>query len=249
MKKLETNDWIVLNNIIYKIYTTDNLDEMRSNLFDELKMIIDFDSADFYLASKEPGHMLCNPITYNCDLDLSEMYEDIDYSRGIVASGKMLIYRETDIISDETRIESEYYQKVYKPNNWHFALQMVLARHKKFLGAITFYRTIGKENFHYDDIFVLDLLKDHLAYRLEQFEKHKEIGIEKYTVSEAKEKFELTRREGEILSFLMEGKDNVHICEELVITENTLKKHILNLYRKLGINSRTQLFKMIKEFD
>ena len=108
MKKLETNDWIVLNNIIYKIYTTDNLDEMRSNLFDELKMIIDFDSADFYLASKEPGHMLCNPITYNCDLDLSEMYEDIDYSRGIVASGKMLIYRETDIISDETRIESEY---------------------------------------------------------------------------------------------------------------------------------------------
>ena len=248
MKKLETNDWIVLNNIIYKIYTTDNLDEMRSNLFDELKMIIDFDSADFYLASKEPGHMLCNPITYNCDLDLSEMYEDIDYSRGIVASGKMLIYRETDIISDEARIESEYYQKVYKPNNWHFALQMVLARHKKFLGTITFYRTIGKENFHYDDIFVLDLLKDHLAYRLEQFFKSKEMGNEKYTVKEAINMFCLTKREGEILRFLMSGKDNIQICEQLVITDNTLKKHILNLYRKLGINKRTQLFKMIKEF-
>ncbi|MBO6128343.1 MAG: helix-turn-helix transcriptional regulator [Pseudobutyrivibrio sp.] len=248
MKKLETNDWIILNNIIYKIYTTDNLDEMRRNLFDELKMIIDFDSADFYLASKEPGHLLCNPITYNCDLDLSEMYEDIDYSRGIVASGKMLIYRETDIISDETRIESEYYQKVYKPNNWHFALQMVLARHKKFLGAITFYRTIGKENFHYDDIFILDLLKDHLAYRLEQYDKNKEMGIVKYTVSEAINMFDLTKREGEILRFLIGGKDNIHICEQLVITENTLKKHILNLYRKLGINNRTQLFKMIKEF-
>lgn len=248
MKKLETNDWIILNNIIYKIYTTDNLDEMRRNLFDELKMIIDFDSADFYLASKEPGHMLCNPITYNCDLDLSEMYEDIDYSRGIVASGKMLIYRETDIISDEARVESEYYQKVYKPNNWHFALQMVLARHKKFLGAITFYRTIGKENFHYDDIFILDLLKDHLAYRLEQYDKNKEMGIVKYTVSEAINMFDLTKREGEILRFLIGGKDNIHICEQLVITENTLKKHILNLYRKLGINNRTQLFKMIKEF-
>lgn len=248
MKKLETNDWIILNNIIYKIYTTDNLDEMRRNLFDELKMIIDFDSADFYLASKEPGHMLCNPVTYNCDLDLSEMYEGIDYSRGIVASGKMLIYRETDIISDETRIESEYYQKVYKPNNWHFALQMVLARHKKFLGAITFYRTIGKENFHYDDIFILDLLKDHLAYRLEQYDKNKEMGIVKYTVSEAINMFDLTKREGEILRFLIGGKDNIHICEQLVITENTLKKHILNLYRKLGINNRTQLFKMIKEF-
>ncbi len=247
MKKLETNDWIILNNIIYKIYTTENFDEMRGTLFEELKMIIDFDSADFYLASQEKGHILCDPVTYNCDADLSEMYEDIDYSRGIVASGKMLIYRETDIISDEARVETEYYQKVYKPNNWHYALQMVIARHKKFLGAITFYRTIGKENFHYDDIFVLDMLKDHLAYRLDQHVRNNEIVGGKITVKEATKKYELTKRESEILKALMDGKDNNDICDELVITPNTLKKHILNIYRKLDVNNRVQLFKMVRE--
>ena len=67
------------------------------------------------------------------------------------------------------------------------------------------------------------------------------------TVSAAVQEYNLTRREETILRLLMEGRDNVRICEALVITENTLKKHILNLYRKLGINNRVGLFKMIKE--
>ena len=249
MKKMETNDWIMLNNIIYKIYTTENFDDMRYEILDQLKMVLDFDSADFYMASREEGKLLCDPVTYNCDMDLSEMYEDLDYSRGIVASGKMLIYRETDIISDEARVQTDYYQKVYKPNNWHYALQMVIARNKKLLGAITFYRTIGKENFLYDDIFVLDMLKDHLAYRLEQFYKSEEAGMDKITVTEAVVKYDLTKREHMILKQLMSGKDHAQICEELVISSNTLKKHILNIYRKMGIKNRVQLFKMVKEFE
>ena len=249
MKKMETNDWIILNNIIFKIHTTECFNDMRFELLDQLKMVLDFDSADFYMASREEGKLLCNPVTYNCDEDLSEMYENLDYSRGIVASGKTLIYRETDIISDEARIKTDYYKKVYMPNKWHYALQMVIARHKKFLGAVTFYRTIGKEDFQYDDIFVLDMLKDHLAHRLEKFYNSGESGMSKITVSEAVDKYDLTRREHTILRRLMSGMDNGDICEELVITPNTLKKHILNIYRKLGIKNRVQLFKMIKEFE
>jgi len=33
----------------------------------------------------------------------------------------------------------------------------------------------------------------------------------------------------------------------LSISVNTLKKHILNIYRKLGIRNRVQMFKLIKE--
>ena len=193
MKKMETNDWIMLNNIIYKIYTTENFDDMRYEILDQLKMVLDFDSADFYMASREEGKLLCDPVTYNCE--------------------------------------------------------MVIARNKKFLGAITFYRIIGKENFLYDDIFVLDMLKDHLAYRLEQFYKSEETGMDKITVTEAVVKYDLTKREHMILKQLMSGKDHAQICEELVISSNTLKKHILNIYRKMGIKNRVQLFKMVKEFE
>ncbi len=249
MKKLEANDWLLLNNIIYRIYTTPDFDSMRYDLLEQLKMVIDFDSADFYMASDKEGRLLCDPVTYNCDIDLSEAYEDIDYSRGIVGSGKMLIYRETDIISDEVRVETDYYKKVYRPNNWHYALQAVIAKHKHFLAAITFYRTIGKEDFRYDDIFVLDILKDHLAYRLEQQRASGNDANGKLTVTEAAEKYGCTRKEHAILKLLMSGTDTAGICDELVISPNTLKKHILNIYRKLGIKNRVQLFKMVKEYE
>lgn len=247
MRKLETNDWIILNNIIYKIHTTDNLDEMRSELLEQLKIVIDYDSADFFLASKDEGSLLVSPVTYNCDMDLSEVYENFDYGSGIMKSGKSLIYRETDILSDEDRVESEYYKRVYKPNNWHYALHFIIAKHQKFLGTITFYRTIGKENFQYDDIFVLDMLKDHLAYRIEKHILGIDTSVEKLTISESIEKYELSKREAAVLKELMTGKDNNLICEELFITTNTLKKHILNIYRKMGIKNRIQLFKMVKE--
>ena len=48
MRKMETNDWMILNNIIYKIYTTECFNDMRYEILDQLKMILDFDSADFY---------------------------------------------------------------------------------------------------------------------------------------------------------------------------------------------------------
>lgn len=247
MRTLETNDWILLNSIIYKIYTMENFNQMRQQFLEQIKMLIDFDSADFYLASSNGEEKLAMPVFYNCEEDLSELYDNIDYSRGILYSGKSLIYRETDIISDEARVETEYYKKVYKPNNWHYSLQMILARDKQFVGVVTFYRTIGKDNFQYDDIFLLDMLKDHLAFRLYQQKKSGDLLEEKLTVTAATEKYELTRREQTILQLLMAGKLNLEICDELTITENTLKKHILNIYRKLGIKNRVQMFKMIKE--
>lgn len=247
MRTLETNDWIFLNNIIYKIYTVSDIDEMREQFLDLMKMLIDYDSADFHLASPDGKNKLISPVLYNCEEDLSMVYDELDYSRGILYGGKTLIYRETDIISDSKRVETDYYKKVYKENKWHYSLQMVLARNKEFVGVVTFYRTIGKDDFLYDDIFILDLLKDHLAYRLYQQKKSSLAFGEKLTVRDAVEKFSLTRREETVLKLLMEGKSNQQILESLIITENTLKKHILNLYRKLGVKNRVGLFKMILE--
>ena len=66
MRKMETNDWMILNNIIYKIYTTECFNDMRYEILDQLKMILDFDSADFYMASREEGKLLCNPAMWIC---------------------------------------------------------------------------------------------------------------------------------------------------------------------------------------
>ena len=124
---------------------------------------------------------------------------------------------------------------------------MILGRNKEFLGVVTFTGQLEKTISSMMTFFILDMLKDHLAFRLYKDGQQKDERAEKLTITEVTEKYELTKREHTILQLLMQGKDNHTICEELSISVNTLKKHILNIYRKLGIRNRVQMFKMIKE--
>jgi hypothetical protein len=170
VKNFGTNDWIVLNHIIYKIYSTEDLDEMRSMLLEQLKILIRYDSADFFLASQEANGELIKPVYYNADAELGNRYMknffDIDYSKGLLLSGKNLIYRETDIMPDELRVETDYYKAYFKPAGWHFGLDMLITYNQKLLGVLTLYRKKGEPNFEYEDIFILEMLKEHLEYRL-----------------------------------------------------------------------------------
>jgi DNA-binding CsgD family transcriptional regulator len=51
----------------------------------------------------------------------------------------------------------------------------------------------------------------------------------------------LTPREREVGLMVMDGKQAKEIAAALDIATNTVKMHIYLLYRKLGINKRTQL--------
>jgi DNA-binding NarL/FixJ family response regulator len=50
----------------------------------------------------------------------------------------------------------------------------------------------------------------------------------------------LTKREREILDLVAEGLPNAEIGRRLWITEQTVKFHLSNVYRKLGVSNRTQ---------
>jgi two-component system, NarL family, response regulator DegU len=50
----------------------------------------------------------------------------------------------------------------------------------------------------------------------------------------------LTRRELEILQLLAEGHSNAQLARMLWVTEQTVKFHLSNIYRKLGVANRTE---------
>ncbi len=50
----------------------------------------------------------------------------------------------------------------------------------------------------------------------------------------------LSQRETEVLHWLIQGKDNKHIAIELRIKVGTVRKHLENIYLKLGVQSRTE---------
>lgn len=50
----------------------------------------------------------------------------------------------------------------------------------------------------------------------------------------------LTRREREILTHVSEGMANAEIARQLWVSEQTVKFHLSNIYRKLNVTNRTQ---------
>jgi DNA-binding CsgD family transcriptional regulator len=52
---------------------------------------------------------------------------------------------------------------------------------------------------------------------------------------------QISRREAEVLAFVLHGKKACEVAEQLGITEYTVKDHLKHAYAKLGITSRGQL--------
>jgi DNA-binding CsgD family transcriptional regulator len=50
----------------------------------------------------------------------------------------------------------------------------------------------------------------------------------------------LTEREREILQLVSDGESNADVARKLWITEQTVKFHLSNVYRKLDVSNRTQ---------
>jgi DNA-binding NarL/FixJ family response regulator len=56
----------------------------------------------------------------------------------------------------------------------------------------------------------------------------------------SKEKFDLTKRETEILACLVEGMSYKMIADECTVSMDTVNMHIKNIYKKLQVHSKTE---------
>ena len=56
----------------------------------------------------------------------------------------------------------------------------------------------------------------------------------------------LSRREEEVLSLLAQGQDARGIEQTLLVSRNTVKTHLRNVYAKLGVHSRDELMRRIE---
>ncbi len=72
-----------------------------------------------------------------------------------------------------------------------------------------------------------------------------ETTVKKTTLSE--KGFVLTKRETEIVSYILKGKSNKDIANALHISLNTVNNHVANIYEKTNVKNRVELVNVIKE--
>ncbi len=59
----------------------------------------------------------------------------------------------------------------------------------------------------------------------------------------------LSQREVEVLRLIVDGSTNQEIAHELVLTVNTVKRHISNIFRKLEVSNRAQAIARAHELN
>lgn len=251
LDSLGNNVWMAITDIIYKIHSVNNIDKMRSILLKQLQWVIPFDRATSYLAANGNDLLLCSPVTLNFPDEYVQQYlknyYKYDYSRGIKLSANNIVYLDSDICDKKVWLKSTYYEQICKPNSIHHIIHINIAFNNTFLGILSLYRNEASTNFSYRDTFILNQLKDHLALRLYNAYNSTEQTYHTLSIFDCSVKYQLTAREERVLSLMAKGLTTDEMCNVLIITPNTLKKHIMNVYKKLGIKNRIQLLKMVHE--
>lgn len=257
MDRIEKNEVSLLSHIIYTIYNTPDIAQMRLEVLRLLKYALPFDTANFFLVrmEDETNYTLTDLVNVNSlknpDVDavLKKYMKtcfDIDSTHWLCMAKKPIAYRATDFLSEEALESTDYYKEMFVPYDLHFGAQIVCAHEDTCLGLLTLFRSKDSQNFSDKEIFFLDSLKDHLSIRLFQDRKQQNTSPRK-SISWFRETYCLTHREEEILELLLDGLENEQIAEKLCISENTLRRHIYNLYGKLNIQHRWQLHFLDRE--
>ena len=248
---LEKNDIMLMNSIIHKIYNTDGFNEMRKSVLESLRFLIPFETGGFFLASSETPYKLTEPIGLNVSEEelnrYLKIYQELDYTRWTFAAPSSKAYRESDLLQDDVRLNLPYYRQMFTPLDVHYSMLLTIIHKGVFLGVINLFRKKEDGDFTEKEVFLFELLGSHLNQRLYRALSPAEQKSQKYpSKKELIESYHLTLREAEITYMMLTGIAREMICEELCISPNTLKKHIVNIYKKLNISSSLELLHLIK---
>lgn len=140
--------------------------------------------------------------------------------------------RLSDVISRPRLINSRVYAEWFRPFGLEAELEAGISPSRARTRNFVFDRECG--DFSERDRAVLELVRPHLRRIHEMTQLRRALGD-----PEAVDLNRLTAREAEILELVAAGLTNAAIAERLWVSPGTVKKHLENVYAKLGVANRT----------
>ena len=140
--------------------------------------------------------------------------------------------RLSDVISRRRLRASRVYAEWFRP--WSVEAELEAGISTSRTCTRNFVLSRGDGDFSERDRAMLELVRPHLARIREMSELRRATG------DTAEDLDRLTTREREVLELVGAGLTNAGIAERLWISPATVKKHLENIYAKLGVANRTQ---------
>ncbi len=256
--KLDDMTWRCISNSVIRINSSDSIaDACQESLacicklipvFQGMMMTVRKDGArrfysDMYFVG-EPPHSW-NNIYIDEGLAAEPRIRDLELKL------KTSVYRWTDLYDEKERKERPITKRILEPMGIEYGLHAILNNEKGELGEINLYRIRTDGDFSDKEKEVLEILAEHITLRLAFLMTNDEsvpnLMINQKIPDKDSEAFDklLTRREHQILMLASEGLKNDEIASRLQLSPATVKKHVQNGYKKLGVSSRTQLVRRL----
>lgn len=250
---MEKNTFLIYNNIVYGLYSCNSFEDLKKNFLSPLKMLIPFSYGSILLADESNNtdklrltSPLCIPDSFTEAEEEYMRHADKDNLPWLLHTKEPTLIKESDLLPDESRLNSSLYLHCYRKYRIFDSLQYSIVYNQHFLGILTLFRTKIDGIFSEDDMFYLRSLGIHLNSTLNRIN----IGLadtsnqdmEEHLLS-LRERYGLTSRETEILGLIFEYHSTEEIAELLDIQENTIQKHMQNIFHKTGASSRWALLR------
>lgn len=115
--------------------------------------------------------------------------------------------------------------------------------------TIIYWMFIGIANviFMYKVIFVDCYINDDKIMKAGEDQSVVPVQALEDAISHIGDRYGLTKRELEILKTIYDGKSNTQIAEELFISESTVKAHVYNTFKKMGVKNRAEAIHFVRK--
>lgn len=243
MPNIKSNEVKTISDILLDLYSIDDSKELKKNFLTDIKMLVPYDQSSFQTFEPNNDNMIVDEAVFvDVNENMLPLFNDInsetDYLKNLFNHKNSIVYVETDILNQNVRKNAGFYKTFLKPQNLEYSCGIVLIKDRKNLGIVSLFRSEYWGDFDEKEVFILDILKSHLANMVINcmFVGEKPIHIDNEL---------LTAREKEITELILKGYTNEEIADTLYITVSTTKKHVYNIFNKYGVNNRMSLIKTL----
>ncbi|ULT58675.1 response regulator transcription factor [Neobacillus drentensis] len=148
-----------------------------------------------------------------------------------------------DVVSKEDYEKSRFYKDYLEIYGYYDLLSMCFYHEKGRFGCITFSRQREDTPFNQVDVMQLEIISKFMSPKIWQSLIESQTDLSSHNQSHSESHFLdfLSKREREVLELVQKGLSNEDVSRQLFISINTVKTHLLNIFKKLKVTNRTEL--------
>lgn len=205
-------------------------------------LVIQLLNAQFYASYvwQEDKQNFARPTQINMDPVNLRAYESYYQFRDPITPHMQryrVAVRATDILPHEALKKTEFFNDFLYKDGLYWGVNLYAWHQGQNLGDMRIWRDKRHENFSQDELRLLDMLQPAFITALARAQKTSHsAGLVMNTLSQR-----LTAREQDTARLVMLGMPDKEIARELQISTTTVRTHLENAFRKVGVSNRAAL--------